>query len=61
LPKGISEGELQWTYCSPWTPWPLSAKTRFSVIPLAEGKAKAQRSCSNSFFTQDLLQKAAKK
>ncbi|KFP53368.1 hypothetical protein N323_04526, partial [Cathartes aura] len=55
LPKGISEGELQWTYCSPWTPWPLPAKSHFSVTSLAEGKAKAQWSCGNSFFTQDLL------
>ncbi|KFW12557.1 hypothetical protein N327_08704, partial [Fulmarus glacialis] len=55
LPKGISEGESQWTYCSPWTPWPLPAKSHFSGTSLAEGKAKAQWSCSNSFFTQDLL------
>lgn len=41
LPKGNSEGELQWTYCSPGTLWPLPAKSQFSITSLAEGKGKA--------------------
>ncbi|KFQ76285.1 hypothetical protein N335_12135, partial [Phaethon lepturus] len=36
-------------------PWPPPAKSHFSVTSLAKGKTKAQWSCINSFFTQNLL------